>query len=300
MQASNRPTSPGNRRPAVRRKGTRTALPATGKHPARAWLQRGATLLSAGHDTGATAHTLSTWERRIFTLRVRLRQSVLRGLGLLPNGPSVHTELATSQNRCSLLEAELRRTHSDLACLRAELAGTRAGERRAHHLALHDGLTGLPNRRYFLSRLNQVLSGTSARPTNPCVLYLDLDGFKGVNDLYGHQTGDELLRVVAGRLAQSVRAGDMVARLGGDEFACLLEQALPREQLLQLAHKLHDSVAAPMTLGAHTLVIQPSIGLARCPDDGCTAEKLLARADAAMYHAKQHHSQVACASEPGG
>lgn len=266
-------------------------------HITRRDRERGSTLISTRPpSTRGAQNALQQWERRVQALKSRLQQSLGRGLGVLPDGEA----LAASRKRCAALESELQRAHIDLVRLRSELVGTRAGEKHAHHLALHDGLTGLPNRRFFLNRLNQVLSDTSSRSANPCVLYLDLDGFKGVNDEHGHQAGDDLLRVVASRLAKGVRAGDMVARLGGDEFACLLENPLSREQLLQLAHKLYQAIAAPMTLGDLSLHIAPSIGLARCPDDACTAEKLLARADAAMYHAKHQHSRVECASLPGG
>ena len=267
-------------------------------HATRKGRERGIALVNprAQASRGAPS-TLRPWERRVHALKTRLQQTLGRSLGVAtPSGEGRDAALVTWRKRCSTLEAALQQAHSDLARLQSELVGTRAGEQKAHHLALHDGLTGLPNRRFFLNRLNQVLSNKPPQIATPCVLYLDLDGFKGVNDAHGHQTGDDLLRVVARRLAQGVRAGDMVARLGGDEFACLLEKPLPREQLLMLAHKLYQTIAAPMTLGDLSL----SIGVARCPDDACTAENLLARADAAMYHAKHQRSKVECASLPGG
>ena len=172
---------------------------------------------------------------------------------------------------------------------RAELAGTRDGERRARHLALHDGLTSLPNRRFFRERLDHALSQVAPQRPAIAVLYLDLDGFKPINDAHGHATGDELLKIVAARLARAVRAGDMVGRLGGDEFACLLADSLNREQLTQLANKLVDAVSAPLQVGPLKLTVRPSIGIAICPTDGITAEALLNSADAAMYRAKRHN-----------
>lgn len=184
------------------------------------------------------------------------------------------------------MERELRDIQAALVSARAELAGTKAGERHARHLALHDGLTQLPNRRHFHQRLGSLLHSEGG-PQALTVLYLDLDGFKAINDAHGHETGDELLRIVAARLARAVRAGDLVGRVGGDEFACLLCGALTREQLQHLACKLFDAVATPLRVGLLTLSVSPSIGIATCPGDGTTAEVLLRGADAAMYRAKR-------------
>lgn len=130
------------------------------------------------------------------------------------------------------------------------------------------------------------------------VMYVDVDQFKLINDAHGHKVGDGVLKTVSARLAKSVRAGDMVARLGGDEFACLLQGDVSNPQLLALAHKLYESIAAPMKLGRLTLHVDISIGLACAPGDAQTAGALLDRADVAMYHAKQHRLRVVCASAP--
>jgi diguanylate cyclase (GGDEF)-like protein len=185
------------------------------------------------------------------------------------------------------LQTELQAAHRDLSEARHELVGTRAGERRARHMAQHDELTTLPNSGFFRDRLDQALSPDAPRAPALAVLYLDLDGFKPINDQHGHDTGDELLRIVAQRLRRSVRAEDMVCRLGGDEFACLLSDPMGRDQLSQLASKLFDTIAAPLQVGALELSVRPSIGIAVCPADGNTAASLLKRADTAMYRAKR-------------
>ena len=222
--------------------------------------------------------------------------------------------LAQERGDAERVEKELREMRTALAAARLELAGTRDGERRALHLADHDSLTALPNRNCFQNRLAQALGG-SASTTNKAgtmnglnglnglngsngssadvaaatlaVLFLDLDDFKPINDRYGHQTGDELLRIVAQRLSRAVRAGDMVCRLGGDEFACLLSSPMGHEQLSHVAAKLFDAISAPLTVGPLELTVRPSIGIAVCPDDGSTAAVLLQRADTAMYRAKR-------------
>ena len=190
-----------------------------------------------------------------------------------------------------LAQQALHSMQVELEQAQAELAGTQAGERRARHMALHDTLTALPNRRYFRQRLELALRHDEGTPPPAmAVLFMDLDGFKAINDNHGHQIGDELLRVVASRLSRVVRQEDMVSRIGGDEFACLRLDWHSRGQLIQLAVKLHEVVAAPLTLGSLKLSIKPSIGISLCPADGHTVADLLKAADLAMYHAKQQRS----------
>jgi diguanylate cyclase len=194
---------------------------------------------------------------------------------------------ALELRRCRQLELEIIAVRSELARAQAELLGTRADERRARYLALHDSLTGLPNRRYFGEQLEQSLAPTAALCCGLAVLYLDLDGLKSINDLHGHDTGDHLLRIVATRLHGAVRAQDMVSRLGGDEFACLLKTPLSRDELSRVACKLFDTVSAPMQIGRRRLSVRPSIGIATYPAAGATGEALLKQADRAMYRAKR-------------
>lgn len=208
--------------------------------------------------------------------------------------------LAVEVARREKLERELRTVRAVLARARASLKGTQAGARRALHLALHDGLTALPNRRFFSQRLAEAVAGVSAEHPTLAVIFMDLDGFKPINDLHGHNAGDEVLGIVGTRLARAVRAEDMMSRLGGDEFACLVGDCRSSDQLGQLAAKLFETVAAPLSLGALTLHVRPSIGIAMYPADGTTATALLRSADAAMYRAKQQRSGYAfCDRRPG-
>jgi len=195
--------------------------------------------------------------------------------------------IAHELRRRRQLELALFDTQVYLAQARADLAGSRDGARQAQYQALHDGLTDLPNRRFFGQRLAQAIQ--QARPEQPAVavLYLDLDDFKRVNDEHGHAAGDAVLKIVAARLRRAVRASDMVSRIGGDEFACLRATDADPRPLLQLANKLYQAVSAPMTVGALSLQIQPSIGIAVFPFDGACAESLLKNADMAMYTAKR-------------
>jgi diguanylate cyclase (GGDEF)-like protein/PAS domain S-box-containing protein len=161
----------------------------------------------------------------------------------------------------------------------------RLGEELAHQ-AFHDRLTGLPNRALFLDRLEHALA-RAARGSDPlAVLFLDLDGFKIVNDTLGHDQGDALLATVAGRLRGCVRPGDTVARLGGDEFTVLLEGA-NADAAVQVAERIARRLQLPIQLDGHELIVGTSVGLAlrAGPDD--RPDELLRDADVAMYAAKQ-------------
>ncbi|HJV96339.1 MAG TPA: GGDEF domain-containing protein [Albitalea sp.] len=204
----------------------------------------------------------------------------------------LHSTLEHALGRAERLELELFDARTALAQLRAELVGTQAGERRARHSARHDPLTALPNGGYFRERLDHALACADAPNPTLAVLYLDLDGFKLINDTHGHAAGDELLRIVAARLTRAVRAEDMVSRLGGDEFACLLGGMPSRDQMSHLASKLFDAVLAPFQIGELRLSVRPSIGIAMCPTDGVTCDALLKNADTAMYCAKRR--QLGC------
>jgi|GEM_PF-1468635 len=211
---------------------------------------------------------------------------------------ALQATLTAELGRCARLERELADVQTALARSRAELADTRHGERRARHLALHDSLTGLPNRRCFGERLDRALAQVEPAHPGLALLYIDLDDLKAINDRHGHDTGDELLKIVAARLRAALREQDVVSRLGGDEFACLLTDLLNREQLAHLACKLFDTVSAPMQIGECALVVRASIGIATCPADGSTGAALLKHADTAMYCAKREQTGYAFFSPP--
>ena len=200
---------------------------------------------------------------------------------------------SAADGRLLKLERDLHDARAELARLRVALTGTEASAQRARHDALHDSLTGLPNRRCFHERLDEAVARADAAGTCVAVLYIDLDGFKSINDTLGHDRGDELLRIVAARLSRAIRASDLVSRIGGDEFACLPGEALDDEDLRHFAAKLFDAVSAPVTLDQVRLCIYPSIGIARHPDGGKSAEAVLRNADIAMYRAKRSRSRYA-------
>ena len=172
-------------------------------------------------------------------------------------------------------------------------------EKRMRHLATHDQLTGLPNRLLLMDRLKRSLVQARRQRKRVGLLFIDLNGFKPVNDQHGHHVGDQLLQQVGERLLNNLRASDTLCRQGGDEFVLLVPDAASLEQLHNLAHKLQACLQEPFADLPDTIRISASIGIARWPDHAETADGLLAMADNAMYAAKQGGgSHIALADAP--
>jgi diguanylate cyclase (GGDEF)-like protein/PAS domain S-box-containing protein len=163
-------------------------------------------------------------------------------------------------------------------------------QRRLHekvaHQALHDSLTGLPNRALFNNRLETALKRRRRTGQPVGVLFLDLDRFKPINDRLGHEAGDRVLRTTAQRLRDALRDGDTIARMGGDEFAVVVEEAAGRDDLVRLAERLVQSIDTPVDLGDERVSVGVSIGIAVADNDLVTADDVLRNADLAMYRAK--------------
>lgn len=155
-----------------------------------------------------------------------------------------------------------------------------------HFQAFHDSLTKLPNRLKFEKTLSQIVSSKNSTKEQFALLFLDLDGFKGVNDNQGHRIGDELLQHVSNRLVGCLQERDLLARIGGDEFAVLLRGVKSRESALSIATRLSKAVGKLFVIDKYRLKIGVSIGLCFYPDDGDTVDELLRNADFAMYEAK--------------
>ena len=153
--------------------------------------------------------------------------------------------------------------------------------------ALHDELTGLPNRALFWEHLSHRLKVVDRRQTGFAVLFLDVDDFKIVNDTLGHAAGDQLLIDVASRLRAVLRVGDTAARVGGDEFVVLFDDVATTEAALVVAERVNEALRAPYEIGAERRIATASIGVAMGPDALGTADEVVAAADAAMYDAKR-------------
>jgi diguanylate cyclase (GGDEF)-like protein/PAS domain S-box-containing protein len=172
------------------------------------------------------------------------------------------------------------------ALLQGEIVERRQAEARVHHMAYHDGLTGLPNRALLSDRLDRAMHAVQRSGRKLAVMFIDLDRFKTINDSLGHLTGDHLLKEVASLLCRAVRAGDTVARLGGDEFVVLVPGIRAADECIHVAQKIIETLASPIPFEGRMLHITPSIGICLYPDDGNDVETLMRHADAAMYHAK--------------
>ncbi|MFA9218642.1 MAG: diguanylate cyclase domain-containing protein [Sphingomonadaceae bacterium] len=173
-----------------------------------------------------------------------------------------------------------------------DLTARKQQEEELRHFAFHDALTQLPNRRLFLDRLQQAIQGSTLHGAYGAVLFLDLNQFKQLNDIHGHEAGDQLLIAVARRLQHATRAADTVARLGGDEFVVLLEgldgtQAQAQSYVARVVQKIEQVLGEDYVLGTVRHRCTASIGTALFRGDGCDAEQVLSDADNAMYHAKR-------------
>ena len=168
----------------------------------------------------------------------------------------------------------------------SDLTEYRLAEQQIAYMASHDEVTGLPNRSLFLDRLDVSLRQSAREKNRIAVLFIDLDGFKAVNDRMGHDAGDMILHQVAVRLVARVRASDTVARYGGDEFTVILNQVSNAQDVGRVAESIVDELTRPFTVKRETVLIGASVGVAVYPDNAETADALIRLADKAMYEVK--------------
>ncbi|MDP3842314.1 MAG: GGDEF domain-containing protein [Oxalobacteraceae bacterium] len=162
-------------------------------------------------------------------------------------------------------------------------------ERRLKYLAFNDALTGVGNRELALERLKHAMLQVPRRGTHLALIFVDLDNFKQVNDVFGHAAGDAVLCEVASRLKQTLRAADTVARIGGDEFLLIAEDLLGRDEALEAVERIAQALLRAHSINGMDFVVAASIGLALFPDDAGDTDTLLRFADEAMYRSKRSH-----------
>jgi diguanylate cyclase (GGDEF)-like protein len=216
----------------------------------------------------------------VFTFPLHHGDSQLGALDLYRDSPGALTNdsMVMAQTLADVTSAYLVNAKA-----RSELLHTAA---HAQALALHDALTGLPNRLLLLERIKHALLSRRRSGKLVAVLFIDLDGFKRVNDRSGHQAGDDLLVAVSARLTSALRPGDTVSRLSGDEFVILCEDLSEEGQVEGLAARLDDSIAMPYDLAGIAVELSASIGIAFA-GEGDDPEELLHNADVAMYQVKR-------------
>jgi diguanylate cyclase (GGDEF)-like protein len=203
---------------------------------------------------------------------------------------TVNDALAAEIDERHQLEQQLSRSDAALSRSRSEL-------RKANHSALHDALTGLPNLTLFNDRLRVALAQAERHAWRLAVMFIDLDGFKFVNDTHGHDAGDRVLQIVARRLENVVRRGDTVSRRSGDEFLFLMLEAKDEANVVALASRIIAELSQPFDIDGASVEVKASVGLALYPEDGHTTAELLEHADAAMYAAKKDPTRLALYSQ---
>jgi diguanylate cyclase (GGDEF)-like protein len=199
----------------------------------------------------------------------------------------------------SLLNGALGHEIRDRNMVDLRFAAAEEQEQSARHAALHDVLTGLPNRALFIDRLDHGIAQARRHGWALAVMFVDLDDFKIINDTHGHDAGDGVLQAIARRLKENTRGADTVSRHGGDEFLYLLTGIRDAANIVKVAEKIAQAVQAPCHISVRDITISPrvkaSIGISIFPKDGTTAEELINSADEAMYRAKQAKTGYALA-----
>ncbi|MDH4133277.1 MAG: EAL domain-containing protein, partial [Gammaproteobacteria bacterium] len=175
-----------------------------------------------------------------------------------------------------------------------DISARKSAEARLVYLANYDALTELPNRQLFSQRLARLLEEAEQRDRLVAVLFVDLDRFKTINDSLGHEAGDELLKVVARRLNETLRPGDILARTGGDEFVLALSNVAHVDDVARIASRMLSRLAPAITIGGRELFVTPSIGITLYPFDDRRGEQLLRNADTAMFQAKERGGNTFC------
>jgi len=211
--------------------------------------------------------------------------------------------LETSQRELSLAQRQVETLVKRDLRLKLRFLQLARKEARVRHVAYHDELTGLPNRSLLLDRFDQAVAQGARQGRRVALLFLDLDGFKRVNDDLGHGAGDALLQQVAGRLTACIRAGDTACRYGGDEFVIMLPEIDGQESAAAVAEKIRSQLSAPYLVGGGAVTVTASIGTAVYPVDGQDYDALLQQSDIRMYRAKTRcgaapHLQAAMHDRP--
>jgi diguanylate cyclase (GGDEF)-like protein len=239
------------------------------------------------------------------SVNATIKEEVLNGVvttrvkNVLQKNETVEVKVTDASDKLTTVNKALEREIEDRDSADQHIAALEEKEESARHAAFHDLLTGLPNRALFIDRLEHGLDQAARHDRTLAVMFIDLDQFKRVNDTYGHDAGDAVLRIAAQRLKESARDNDTVSRYGGDEFLYLLTDFEDEKSVAILARRIIRSIHKESVLSVHDQRIRSSIGasigISIFPRDGITADSLVKSADTAMYRAKHDKTGYAFA-----
>jgi diguanylate cyclase (GGDEF)-like protein len=205
----------------------------------------------------------------------------------LPDARQLHRALATSEQQLKATRRQLEELRRRDSLLKKQVALLEREVIKARRFTHHDELTGLPTRRLLLDRFVQAVARTERQHKQLVLLFLDVDGFKRINDVHGHPAGDNLLLQIAARLTNCIRASDTACRFGGDEFVVLLTDLESHECAVAAAEKIRAKLAKPYVVGHTEIEITTSIGMAVYPVDGKEFDDLIQASDLEMYRSKK-------------
>lgn len=215
----------------------------------------------------------------------------------LEKSEAIEIKVQDASEKLAQVNQALENEVKDRHLLEQELTMVKDQREETLHAALHDALTGLPNRVLFYDRLEHGIAQATRHGWTLAVMFMDLDKFKTINDTHGHDVGDAVLQTIAKRLIENTRSDDTVSRHGGDEFLYLLMEMKEDQDAAIVAKKIISAAQVPCDVSVGQLTVNTSIGISIFPKDGTTAEALIKSADAAMYRAKQNKSGFAFASD---
>ena len=229
-----------------------------------------------------------------------MKNNAAPGIGkALQKSEDIEDKVQDAADKLAIVNAALKDEVSERLVLESKLEALTEQEQASRHAAVHDPLTGLPNRVLFNDRLEHGLAQARRHGWSLAVMFIDLNDFKKINDTYGHDAGDTVLKTIASRLTQRVRDDDTVSRHGGDEFLYLLTAVNDEGDLPAIAEKIIASIQEPCSVNVGDVSVHSStgasVGIAIFPKNGNTAEILIQKADKAMYQAKTSKSRYAFA-----
>ena len=233
------------------------------------------------------------WEGAIISLPLKIGTKVLGVMNVALGRPHNFTENEIQSLKFLGDQASIAIHNANLyEQAQQEISDRKKAEKAIHHLANHDALTGLPNRRLFNERIKLEISRSQRNDQKIGIMLFDLDHLKNINDSYGHNVGDLLLQAVAQRLLGLLRKSDTVARMGGDEFLLILPEMNQQEDAILTAERILSALSTPFHLDSYEVRITTSIGIAFFPDDGEDVNSLIKKADISMYKAKEKGGNV--------